>query len=93
MRITPLLFSVLSRSRSSAFNISPHLATKTRFRYAMSSSSALQSSNIKPIAIMVDAEIKPDRLDEFLDLIEKDAVGSRAEQGCIRFVEFTRDYY
>jgi quinol monooxygenase YgiN len=24
-------------------------------------------------------------MDEFLDLIEKDAVGSRAEPGCIRF--------
>eukprot|EP00557_Chaetoceros_sp_GSL56_P001691 CAMPEP_0176504200 /NCGR_PEP_ID=MMETSP0200_2-20121128/15793_1 /TAXON_ID=947934 /ORGANISM="Chaetoceros sp., Strain GSL56" /LENGTH=110 /DNA_ID=CAMNT_0017903589 /DNA_START=91 /DNA_END=423 /DNA_ORIENTATION=- len=48
------------------------------------SSSALQSSN-KPIAIMVDAEIKPDRLEEFLDIIEKDAIGSRSEPGCIRF--------
>lgn len=48
----------------------------------MSSSSALSS---KPFAIVVDAEIVPDRRDEFLDLIEKDAVGSRAEPGCIRF--------
>ncbi len=41
----------------------------------------------KPFAIVVDAEIQPDRIDEFLDLIEKDAVGSRAEPGCIRFGE------
>ena len=39
----------------------------------------------KPFAIVVDAEIQPDRIDEFLDLIEKDAVGSRAEPGCLRF--------
>lgn len=57
-----------------------------RFAYSnslpMSSSSALSS---KPFAIVVDAEIVPDRRDEFLDIIEKDAVGSRAEPGCIRF--------
>lgn len=48
----------------------------------MSSSSAIAS---KPFAVVVQAEIKADRLDEFLDLIEKDAIGSRAEAGCIRF--------
>lgn len=37
------------------------------------------------IAIVVDAEIKEDRMEEFLDIIEKDAVGSRAEPGCLRF--------
>mmetsp|Transcript_8898 Transcript_8898/g.11147 ORF Transcript_8898/g.11147 Transcript_8898/m.11147 type:complete len:147 (+) Transcript_8898:137-577(+) len=47
-----------------------------------STSTALAS---KPFAIVVDAEIQPDRIDEFLDLIEKDAVGSRAEPGCLRF--------
>eukprot|EP00553_Chaetoceros_curvisetus_P008484 CAMPEP_0204614750 /NCGR_PEP_ID=MMETSP0717-20131115/2401_1 /ASSEMBLY_ACC=CAM_ASM_000666 /TAXON_ID=230516 /ORGANISM="Chaetoceros curvisetus" /LENGTH=106 /DNA_ID=CAMNT_0051627499 /DNA_START=354 /DNA_END=674 /DNA_ORIENTATION=+ len=46
------------------------------------SSSALAS---KPFCVVVQAEIKPDRMEEFLDLIEKDAVGSRAEPGCIRF--------
>ena len=39
----------------------------------------------KPIGVVVHAEIQPDRMEEFLDLIEKDAVGSRAEPGCIRF--------
>ena len=38
-----------------------------------------------PICIVVEAEIKEDRMDEFLDMIEKNAVGSRAEPGCIRF--------
>lgn len=38
-----------------------------------------------PICIVVEAEIKEDRMDEFLDMIEKNAIGSRAEPGCIRF--------
>jgi quinol monooxygenase YgiN len=38
-----------------------------------------------PICIVVEAEIVEDRMDEFLDMIEKNAVGSRAEPGCIRF--------
>jgi quinol monooxygenase YgiN len=38
-----------------------------------------------PICIVVEAEIVEDRMDEFLDMIEKNAIGSRAEPGCIRF--------
>ena len=30
-------------------------------------------------------EIKEDRMEDFLDMIEKNAVGSRAEPGCLRF--------
>jgi len=37
---------------------------------------------------MVEAEIKPDRLADFLDIIERDAIGSRTEPGCIRFGKF-----
>ena len=44
------------------------------------------------IAIVVDAEIKEDRMEEFLDLIEKDAVGSRAEPGCLRFGTYLTIY-
>ena len=40
-----------------------------------------------PICIVVEAEIKEDRMEEFLDLIEKNAVASRQEPGCIRFGE------
>jgi quinol monooxygenase YgiN len=39
----------------------------------------------KPFCIVVDAEIHPDRIDEFLKVMEEDAAGSRAEPGCIRF--------
>ena len=37
------------------------------------------------IAIVVDAEIDPSRVDEFLKVIEEDAKGSRDEPGCLRF--------
>lgn len=36
-------------------------------------------------SIVVEAEIKEDRMDDFLTMIEANAVGSRAEPGCIRF--------
>jgi hypothetical protein len=88
MKLIFFLASALSLSPLSAFNIVPTSVTSSslkRINPSMSSS-ALQSSN-KPIAIMVDAEIKPDRLEEFLDIIEKDAIGSRSEPGCIRFGE------
>ena len=47
-----------------------------------SSSTALRS---KPFVVCVEAEIKPDRMEDFLDIIEKDAIGSRQEEGCLRF--------
>ena len=40
---------------------------------------------MEAIGIVVDAEIEPSRVDEFLKVIEADAVGSRAEPGCLRF--------
>jgi hypothetical protein len=43
------------------------------------------SLNAMPICILVEAEIKEDRMEEFLGMIEKNAIGSRAEPGCIRF--------
>lgn len=35
--------------------------------------------------MVVNVKIKEDRVEEFLDVIEKDAVGSRGEAGCLRF--------
>lgn len=35
------------------------------------------------IAIVVDAEIEPDRVEEFLKVIEEDTIGSRKEPGCL----------
>ena len=48
-----------------------------------SSSSSLNMS--KPFAVVVQAEIKPDRMDEFLKMIKNNAEESRKEPGCIRF--------
>lgn len=39
----------------------------------------------KPFAAVVQAEIAPDRLNEFLELIETNAVETRKEPGCLRF--------
>jgi quinol monooxygenase YgiN len=39
----------------------------------------------KPFAVIVEAEIQPERMDEFLKLIEHNAVNSRMEPGCLRF--------
>ncbi|KAL3765436.1 hypothetical protein ACHAW5_006929 [Stephanodiscus triporus] len=48
-------------------------------------SSIPKSLRAMPICIIVEAEIKEDRMEEFVDMIEKNAIGSRAEPGCIRF--------
>ena len=37
------------------------------------------------VGVVVQVIVKEDRKEEFLDLIEKDAVGSRLEPGCLRF--------
>lgn len=75
------LLLLLSISSSYGFLARPPTCSRNN-KIGMSSSSAIAS---KPFAVVVQAEIKADRLDEFLDLIEKDAIGSRAEAGCIRF--------
>ena len=51
----------------------------------LSSKSTASSLSAMPICIVVEAEIKDDRMEDFLDMIEKNAIGSRAEPGCIRF--------
>eukprot|EP00542_Grammatophora_oceanica_P017450 CAMPEP_0194029916 /NCGR_PEP_ID=MMETSP0009_2-20130614/3546_1 /TAXON_ID=210454 /ORGANISM="Grammatophora oceanica, Strain CCMP 410" /LENGTH=100 /DNA_ID=CAMNT_0038669739 /DNA_START=168 /DNA_END=470 /DNA_ORIENTATION=+ len=39
----------------------------------------------KPFAVVVECEIEPDRMDEFLKMIETNAKETRKEPGCIRF--------
>ena len=40
----------------------------------------------KPFSVIVTVEINPDKLPEFLELLEsKDVEGTRAEPGCLRF--------
>ena len=38
-----------------------------------------------PFSVIVEAEIKADRMDEFMGMIETNALESRKESGCIRF--------
>jgi (4S)-4-hydroxy-5-phosphonooxypentane-2,3-dione isomerase len=45
----------------------------------------LYAATNKPFAVIVQAEIQPDRMDEFLQLIETNAVETRKEPGCVRF--------
>jgi autoinducer 2-degrading protein len=37
------------------------------------------------VPVLVEVEVKPERLDEFLEVMRQDAVGSRTEPGCLRF--------
>lgn len=37
------------------------------------------------IGIVVEIDVEPDRVDEFLKVAEEDAIGSRSEPGCLRF--------
>lgn len=39
----------------------------------------------KPFSVIVEAEIQPDRMEEFLGMIKTNAENSRKEPGCIRF--------
>jgi len=42
-------------------------------------------SDDKPFAVIVRAQIEPDRMADFMELIEKNAKETRKEPGCIRF--------
>lgn len=50
-------------------------------------STALNMSAEKPFSVIVEAEIKEDRMEEFKAMIESNAKKSRQEPGCIRFGE------
>ena len=40
---------------------------------------------VYPLAVVVHIEVKPDKLDDFMEAITIDASGSRFEEGCYRF--------
>lgn len=69
------------------------LATTTTLRgggapYSTTTSLSMASgggSDSKPFAVVVTAEIQPDRMEEFLEMIQFNAENSRQEPGCIRF--------
>ena len=85
--IPALVVSFSPRRLSYPFSkkISQSNSSATTTNVSPGRTSVFQLASSKPFAIVVDAEIVPDRRDEFLDLIEKDAVGSRGEPGCLRF--------
>jgi hypothetical protein len=78
MKLAPLLVLPLVQAFAPQHSLKPARSFTSSSLLAM------------PICIVVEAEIKEDRMEEFLDMIEKNAVGSRAEPGCIRFGECGR---
>jgi hypothetical protein len=60
---------LLRMSTSQSNNMSTSTDTKTK----------------KPFAVIVQAEIQPNRMDEFLTMIAFNAAESRKEPGCLRF--------
>ena len=81
MRFATLLLAAAAVT-TTAF--APHQPSFQSHSRAYSSRISLSAATM-PICIVVEAEIKEDRMDDFLDMIEKNAIGSRAEPGCIRF--------
>jgi quinol monooxygenase YgiN len=45
----------------------------------------------KPVSVIVQAEIDPSRMDEFLPMIKNNGENSRKEPGCIRFGKYLSD--
>lgn len=85
--LVPTVFAAVTRS-ASAFLPRATAASSTTFApRTFSSTTTTAMSAGKPISIIVEADIKPERMDEFLDLIQKNAEGSRKEPGCQRFGE------
>ena len=54
-------------------------------RMSTSQSNNMSTSAKKPFAVIVQAEIQPNRMDEFLTMIAFNAAESRKEPGCLRF--------
>jgi hypothetical protein len=89
MKLACLLASIYAVTTSAFSPTAPtkHFLKSSHFSPAAAAAASLSSTSLSamPICIVVEAEIKEDRMDEFLDMIEKNAIGSRAEPGCIRF--------
>lgn len=79
MKLLPLCCLLLSSSSKRVSSFAPTTQPKNFVRTMSTSLSA------KPFSVVVQAEIKPDRMDEFLELIEANAIASRQEPGCLRF--------
>jgi (4S)-4-hydroxy-5-phosphonooxypentane-2,3-dione isomerase len=89
-----MFWLTLTMSTASAFvppvSIFPNWAhhgvvATTTTTTALAAAAASTSNNSKPFAVIVKAKIDPNRLDEFLTLMEINAKKSRQEPGCLRF--------
>jgi autoinducer 2-degrading protein len=54
-------------------------------RLAMSTTSSTDTTTTKPFGVVVHTEIEPNRMAEFLTMIETNAVETRKEPECVRF--------
>ena len=77
-----LLISFLLLCSCSGF-----LGNKNKPVFLQSSRMASTELKSKPFAVIVEAEIQSDRMEEFLSLIQINAENTRKEPGCIRFGE------
>lgn len=66
---------------SQAHSFAPKTSTTTAFTRTPTSLSAANNG----VGIIVRATIEPDRMSDFVELIETNAVNSRKERGCLRF--------
>ena len=81
-----LLFKFLMLLKfASSFGTRSASLLSTRGGSKAFSSTTQMAATSKPFAVVVQAEIKPDRMDEFLEMIKNNAENSRKEPGCIRF--------
>lgn len=70
---------IMSRSMSSSSTSSLKAA----------STSTSTTSSTKPFAVIVQAEVQMERMDEFLTMIAYNAAETRKEPGCLRFGTFS----
>ena len=82
-----MLRSVALLMLSSAKAVSAFaLHSSSRFGFAASAFSTTTAlAAAKPFGVVVKATIEPDRMDEFMSMIENNAIQSRKEPGCLRF--------
>jgi hypothetical protein len=71
---------IMSRSMSSS-------STSSSLKAASTSTST--TSSTKPFAVIVQAEVQMERMDEFLTMIAYNAAETRKEPGCLRFGTFS----
>ena len=85
-----VVFFIVSTSYCEAFfnnalNSPTTASTAKSTRTSSTNTELNMSATDKPFAVVVQAEIQPDRMEEFLKLIQTNAENTRKEPGCIRF--------